>query len=442
MRRFSYAFLLIPLVVAGCGGQPAETPEANGVNAAEETPPAPEAAPPAPETPFRVGAASRTINPDVGVCLGGYEENRASTGVHDDLFAKAVVFHDGETAVGLVVLDALSIQYPTARAIRLAAAEKVTAVPLPAERIVVEATHTHAAPDVIGIYPCMPDAAGTDSAYMESLVNQAVEALVAASEALQPVQLYWAKTEGGDWAVNDSEPGVVDHEVTILQARSAADQTPLVTLTHFACHPTVLDGDNTLTSADWVGPFYARMAEGEPGEHLFLQGPIGAWIQPKTPERTFALAARYGADLAERALAVLPSAARLEGDTIRAAHKTFEIPLETDGFKALAASGVIDRDFGDDAGIPTEVTWFAVGNAQFATHPAETAPTFGWATKMLMDTEPKFVLGLAQDHLGYFCPPKYFEETGSIPYAKYLTRMSPGPQAGPVMMRALQSIVP
>jgi hypothetical protein len=389
-----------------------------------------------------VGAASRTINPENGVCLGGYWDNRATTGVHDDLFAKAVVFHDGETAVGLVVLDAVSIQFPTASAIRQGAAEQVTAVPLPAERIVVQATHTHSAPDTIGIYPCMPGASGLDPAYMESMINTAIDALVAASESLQPAHLYWAKTEGGDWAVNDSEPGVVDRDLTILQARAPGDQAPLVTLTHFACHPTTVGGDNTLASADWVGPFYARMAEGQPGEHLYLQGPIGAWIQPKTPERTFALAARYGADLAERALAALPEAARLEGDTIHAAHRKFEIPIQTESFREIASSEVANREFGAGGGIPTEVTWFAVGHAQFATHPAETAPMFGWSTKMLLDTEPKFVLGLAQDHLGYFNPPKFFEETDSIPHAEYLTRMSPGPDAGPVMMRALKAIVP
>lgn len=352
------------------------------------------------------------------------------------------MFHDGETAVGLVVIDAISIQYPTASAIRFGAAEKVTAVPLPAERIVVQATHTHAAPDTIGIYPCMPDATGLDMEYMESLVGSAVEALVAASESLQPAEFYWTETEGGDWAVNDSEPGVVERDVRILQARAPQDQTPIVTLTHFACHPTVLDGTNTRISADWVGPFYARMAEAIPGEHLFLQGPIGAWIQPKTPERTFELAAQYGNDLAERALTALPEAARLEGDSIRAAHKRFEIPIETDKFREIASSEVANREFGEQGGIPTEVAWFAVGHAQFATHPAETAPMFGWSTEMLMDTDPKFVLGLAQDHLGYFNPPKFFEETDTIPHAPYLTEMSPGPSAGPTLMRALKSIVP
>ena len=37
---------------------------------------------------LRVGASSTSINPANGTLLGGYSQNRASTGVHDDLFAK------------------------------------------------------------------------------------------------------------------------------------------------------------------------------------------------------------------------------------------------------------------------------------------------------------------------------------------------------------------
>ena len=98
-----------------------------------------------------VGAAAATINPEDGVFLAGYEQGRASTGVHDGLYAKAVVFDDGKTAVALVVLDAVSLQYPTVQHIREAASKTVQGLDLPPERIIVQATHTHCAPDTIGV---------------------------------------------------------------------------------------------------------------------------------------------------------------------------------------------------------------------------------------------------------------------------------------------------
>jgi hypothetical protein len=441
MRNFWLCWgIALLLLLNACGGKE-QAPEPAPESPAEATATAPpEAILPHEATGLAAGVAVREINPEPGTWLGGYGHNRAATGIHDSLHARAAVFHDGETAVALVVLDALSIQYPSANRIRAGAAQAVSTLPLAPEHVIVQATHTHAAPDTTGIYGPSPAETGLTPAYMEKLESAAVDAVAEAAASLRPARLVWARTEGPDWAVNDCEPGVIDRTVTVLRAENP-EGTPLATFTHFACHPTVLDGNTTLVSADWVGTFYARMQEAVPGEHFYLQGGIGAWIQPKTPERTFELAATYGADLAARASAALEAAQPVEGTAIRAANRVFAIPLQTERFRQLALSGLVERAFGQDE-VVTEVAWFAVGNAQFATHPSETAPRFTWETHLLMDTEPKFVLGLAQDHLGYFNPPEYYDDPEAIPHAAYLTQMSPGRDAGPVMMRALAVIIP
>ena len=109
-------------------------------------------------------------------------------------------------------------------------------------------------------------------------------------------------------------------------------------------------------------------------------------------------------------------------------------------FAKTQGLNLVPRPLGDT--IETEVAWFSVGDAQFATHPGETAPAFTWATEELMDSGPKFVLGLGLDQLGYILKPEYFDDPEAIPHAKYLTSMSPGPDAGPSMMAALESIIP
>ncbi len=390
--------------------------------------------------PLLVGAASAAINPEDGTCLAGYGHGRASTGVHDDLFVKAVVFDDGKTPVALVVVDAVSLQYPTVQEIREAASKSVQELNLTPERIIVQATHTHAAPDTIGIYG--PDAAtnGVNPQYMKRLVSMATAQVARAAAARRPATLRYAETVCAGWAVNDSEADVLDNSVVILQCLDESGKS-IATLTNFACHPTVLDGNNTLVSADWVGAFYKIMAGALPGEHLFLQGAIGAWIQPRTPERTFSLAEKYGNDLAEKTLAALQSAVPMHEHAIRAASKRFIMPMENEGFRQLRDAGLLVRDMRDD-GIPTEVAWFAIGTAQFATHPGETAPIFSFQTRELMKTGPKFILGLGLDHLGYICPPSFFENPKGIPFAEYQISMSPGEQAGPAMMAALKEVIP
>jgi len=386
-----------------------------------------------------VGASSAPVNPPVGTFLAGYDLNRASTGVHDDLFAKAVAFSDGTTSVALVVIDSVSIQYDTTCEIRAAAARLLKTPSLPPRQIIVQSTHTHAAPDTIGIYGPNETTCGRNPEYMKLLVETAAEQVAKAVDNMKPASAAFAETQCAGWAVNDSEPNNVDNSVTVMQFLDKEGKS-IATLTNFACHPTVLDGDNTLTGADWVASFYKSMSAKLPGEHLFLQGAIGCWMQPNTPERTFELARKYGEDLAAKTLAALEHETVLTDTRVRFASRVFNMPIANDNFKGMSQAGLVPRNFADS--VETEAAWFAIGPAQFATHLGETAPVFAAQTRQLMDTEPKFILGLGLDHLGYICPPDYFVNTDKYPHAKYLVSMSPCPQAGPVMMEALKSIIP
>ncbi len=385
---------------------------------------------------LRAGFSADTVNPPDGVFLAGYDLGRKCTGVHDDLYAKAAVFDDGRQAVALVVIDAISLQYDTVKAIREAAAKQVTGISLPPERIIVQATHTHSAPDTIGIYGVDETHCGRDAGYMAKLVEVAAKQVARATKALQPVQLAYAETECKGWVDNDSEPGLLDSSVTILIVNDAKG-APLATLTNFACHPTVLE-DETKTGADWIGYFYKAMGA-RPGLNMFLQGAIGCWVQPHTPERTYALAQRDGEDLAKKVLAALDKPTAIKETAIRFANKVVLVPVANAKFQAMSAMGLVVRPFTET--VETEVAWFAIGPAQFATHFGETAPEYELQTKALMKSNPKFVLGLGLDHLGYICPERYFGES-KMGFADYLTSMSPGPKAGPLMMETLRGIIP
>ncbi len=390
--------------------------------------------------PLQIGVASATINPPVGTFLGGYDNNRKSTGIHDNLYVKVVIFDDGGSAVVFAVLDALSIQLFETDAMRSAAVKKIGDARLKGERIVVQATHSHCAPDLTGLYGASPGESGISTAYLEQLTETVADTIARAWAGRQAGKLAWAETSCCGWAVNDSEPAKIDNSVTILECLDASGK-PLATLANFACHPTVLDGDTTLTSADWVGGYYAAMGASLPGEHLFLQGAIGAWIQPKTPERSFALAETYGKDLAEKVVTALKSTKPVEGTVLRFAQKRFLLPLANEKFRQMTELGLTPRDM-KGGSVETEVTWFSVGTAQFATHPGETAPVFAEETRKLMKSGPKFILGLGNDHLGYIVPTTYFDDPTSVKFADYLTSMSPGREAGAAMMAALAAIIP
>ena len=392
-------------------------------------------------TPGRLlaGAAEAVINPPAGAFLAGYDQNRKSTGVHDNLYVKAVVVSNRLNALALVTIDCIGLPYPIVQQIRDAVELRLSPDVFNADQIVVSSTHTHSGPDVIGIWGRDMQHTGTDSAYMHFLVDAAAGTIVKAWKHRQAVIVKYAETTfGKGWVENISDSTEIDRTATILQFATPGGKN-IATLTNFACHPTFLGRENTLVSADFPSGFYKQMKKDVGGINLYLQGAIGGWVQPEKVARTFEEAEKRGAALATVVTGALKQSKNLEGTAISFASQRFEMPVANTMFLQLAGAGVIKRDMGE--GTPTEVAWFSIGNATFATHPGETSPLYAFATKKLMTGGgPKFVLGLGQDELGYILKPEFFEANTTLYATPYLTGMSPGREAGAVMMQVIKEL--
>src|SRR5829696_1689945 len=92
---------------------------------------------------LRVGAAAVSITPEAGAPMAGYYSPRAAEGVDDDLFAKAIVVEQDGAKVALVVCDLISMPRGVADEARRLIEQSVG---LPAERVMLSATHTHTGP--------------------------------------------------------------------------------------------------------------------------------------------------------------------------------------------------------------------------------------------------------------------------------------------------------
>ena len=201
-----------------------------------------------------------------------------------------------------------------------------------------------------------------------------------------------------------------------------------------------MDSVSDLVSSDYVAGFYRVMADHLPGEHLFLQGAIGGWVQPDKTDRGFALADRYGASVAHAALTLLLDADQNDAPALAFARREFQIPLKNPGFQALLEAGVLNRPL-DNGMLTTETAWFSIGDAVFVTHPGETSPQYSLDTRALLDRHHSFVLGLSGDALGYILKPEYFAPGATFPSAEYLTATSVGPNAGPLLMENISALV-
>lgn len=211
---------------------------------------------------LQAGTGARVITPRVGANLIGYF-NRApgSTGVHDELLARALVLDDGKITLALCSVDTLWLWSGIIKAIRGAVAARCA---IPPENVLIACTHTHSG-------PAPHETDGWDRPLAEIIA----EAVVEAYEGRQPARLGFGFGQLTGYNINRrwlNRPA--DPSVGVLRV-DTADGAPLAVVSNYACHAVVMGYDSNLISGDWPG-YSSRLLEAELGcMALFTQGGAG-----------------------------------------------------------------------------------------------------------------------------------------------------------------------
>ncbi len=324
---------------------------------------------------IRVGTAAVKITPPLGSPMAGYLSPRHSEGVLDDLYAKAIVLDDGKTKVALATCDLIGLSRPiVAEARRIISAE----TGIPADNVMISATHTHTGPTVLGTSAVTDLAAGGNELsreYAEELPKSIARAVREASRRLTPARIAYGSANEPDisfirrfrmkdgsvgWNPGKLNPnilrpiGTVDPQVNVVYAetpgtkpRQPQDQVapdgshrnevseskPLLTYVNFAMHPDTTGG--ALVSADYPAALARRLADYKGPEMLtmFANGACGNiahlnvnWAAGQTGPQE---AGRLGTILAGTVLKAYTQLKDVKDVTLRVRRETAELPLTT-----------------------------------------------------------------------------------------------------------------
>jgi hypothetical protein len=332
---------------------------------------------------FSVGAATRKITPPIetwtdtntngkwdmgevyddvnkngkwdGVWLAGFGMGRAATDVHDDAWARAVTFEQGDVSIGMVSLDCVGFFQQWVIDIRKGA----EAAGLDFDHVLVSSTHVHEMQDTVGQWGANASSSGVNPAYMEYIIKQAIDALKEAKAAQKKAKMVVAQAQRPDLISDHRPPIVIDQNINAMQFQDETS-APIANVVIWGNHPESLGSDNQRLTSDY--PHYLREAfeaKWPAAPAIFFNGPLGgltttigivgcpdAMGKETCPQGTFERAEYVGKGAADAAIAALEGATATKDDAPKLGirRQSFLVPPTNVTLALGVLSGLIVRD--------------------------------------------------------------------------------------------------
>ena len=232
---------------------------------------------------LKAGAFAQDVTPTkFPISVNGNMTDIQARGANDPLHARCLVLDDGSTKLAIVVVDSCMIPRELVLDAKAQAAKRTG---IPADHILISATHTHTAPTVTGVFQSEPDAE-----YVKFLAAKIAEGIQTAHDRRVPARVgfgrardesnvfnrRWRREHGlippdpfgnttdrvqmnpGYQARGLIEPaGPVDPEICFVSVQTR-DGTPLCLLANYSLHYV---GGNPALSADYYGAFADRIGQ-------------------------------------------------------------------------------------------------------------------------------------------------------------------------------------
>ena len=418
---------------------------------------------------FQIGTGTSVITPFLEMPIAGYYFARKAQGVHDHLYAKALVVDDGQEQIALVACDNIEVHAAVTKVARTEIQRRLGIAP---DHVLISATHSHTGPKITKDYEA-------------NLVHWIVDCVTSAAGSKRPASLfvateleaslphnrrYWMKdgtvaTNPGFLNPNVVKPvGPIDPRVGVLWASDASGQ-PIATWVNYALHLDTVGGD--WIAADY--PYYlGRLLARAKGADLLTLFAIGAcgdinhWdVRRPGPQRGANEAQRIGEVLGASVIKACSHPEPIPHGRVQAWRKTIHLPPHPHTRAELAearriatrpirrdvdfeldrvkADRILDLEARRRRPYAADLQILTVGPVAFVAVPGELFVELGLAIQQQSPFPQTFVLTFANDHLDYIATRAAFDQGGYEPTS---SRLAPeaGEQIVAELTRGLQQL--
>ena len=313
---------------------------------------------------FRVGFGRTNLTPSYSVPLAGYglTSNRMSQGYLDYIYATCIAATDeNDSTVLIVTTDIIAVENHIIDPLRKAVTE---ATGVPADRILIQGTHTHSAPDLLS-------KESSAAKYQQEYIELIAEACADAMADRSPATMYTAEAhlEGMNfvrhYTVSDGtvygdnfgslakgtlngHTSEADNQLQmILFKREAADKKNIVSINwqgHAKMASTAETSFGTerrsMISADFIGPardYVEANADCLFSFHLGASGNLNVWSKIASENFTDDHKV-YGEKLGRYVVEALKDAKPVEDTAIMSTQQIYEAPIDKSDDHLLEAA--------------------------------------------------------------------------------------------------------
>ena len=230
---------------------------------------------------LRAACAVADITPPWALMMGGYAaRTHSSEGVHDPLKARALLVEQDGTRVCLVSCDLLGLQQPF---VDVVCADIAGRTGLPADRVLICCTHTHAGPNTLSLLSFGP----IENGYLDWLRPRLVDLVdTVCTQPSRPAVVRFGRSRSalgvnrrvrqpdGRVALSVNPQGHTDPEVCLVRV-DAPDGQPIASVLNYGCHAVTRGSDNYQISADFPGAVVREVESTYGGTCLFTNAGFG-----------------------------------------------------------------------------------------------------------------------------------------------------------------------